>query len=46
MKPWSKATIEGRLFWDTSHPEFKKWFIQQIKKHEKANNSRNRPEKG
>lgn len=37
MKPWLKATSEGKLYVDTSHPEWKKWFIEQIKKYSKIN---------
>lgn len=33
-KPWIKATGNGRLEVDTSHPEWKKWFLEQIRRHE------------
>jgi hypothetical protein len=31
-KPWLKATTEGRLYIDTSHPEWVKWFISEIER--------------
>lgn len=37
MKPWIKATSEGRLYIDKKHPEWKKWFIEQIEKYSKIN---------
>ena len=35
MKPWCKGTTEGRLYVDTKHPEYKKWFLEQVKKYSK-----------
>ena len=29
-KPWNKCSPEGRLYWDTKHPDFIKWFTQQV----------------
>lgn len=31
-KPWIKSTPEGMMYIDTKHPEWKKWFIEQIHK--------------
>lgn len=33
MKPWVKGTKYGKLYIDKTHPEFKKWFIEQIEKY-------------
>lgn len=35
MKPWVKATSSGKLYVDTSHPEWQKWFISEIKRLQK-----------
>jgi len=36
-KPWLKATTEGALYIDTSHPEWKKWFADEIKRIQNSN---------
>lgn len=38
--PWVKATTEGRLYTDTSHPEWQKWFREEIKKYQKLKTER------
>jgi len=30
MKPWVKATKSGKLYVDTNHPEYIKWFTDWI----------------
>ena len=30
--PYIKATKDGAIYADTSHPEYKKWFIETVNK--------------
>lgn len=31
-KPWLKATKDGALYVDTTHPEWIKWFKQEVER--------------